>query len=186
MGAKTAALPLPAWVIGVYDSTGRATAMTASWTGVCCSMPPCVYFSARESRYTHGCVIARKAFTVNIPSQQQAAIVDYLGTTSGRKTDKLAAAGLTPVPSDLVDAPFIQEFPLIMECKLVNTLELGTHSMFIGEIMDVRCDENVLNADGNIDVAKLQPFIYSTVDGKYYAVTDVIGKGYELGKQIGS
>ncbi len=186
MGAKTAALPLPAWVIAVYDDSGRATAMTASWTGVCCSKPPCVYFSARESRYTYDCVTARKAFTVNIPSQHQVATVDYLGTASGRKTDKLAVAGLTPVPSDLVDAPFIQEFPLTMECKLVNTLELGTHSMFIGEIMDVKCDEDVLNADGNVDVAKLQPFVYSTVDSMYYTVTNVLGKGYELGRQIGS
>jgi len=186
LGAKTAALPLPAWVIAVYDDSGRATAMTASWTGVCCSQPPCVYFSARGSRYTHGCVVVRKAFTVNIPSQHQAATVDYLGTASGRKVDKLQVAGITAVPSGHVDAPFIQEFPLIMECKLVNTLELGTHSMFFGEIMDVKCDADVLNADGSVDVAKLQPFIYSTVDSKYYAVTDVLGKGYELGRQIGS
>lgn len=185
LGAKTAALPLPAWVIAVYDDSGRATAMTASWTGVCCSKPPCIYFSARESRYTHNCVTARKAFTVNIPSLQQAAIVDYLGIVSGRKTDKLAAAGITAVPSDHVDAPSIQEFLLVMECKLVNTVELGSHTMFIGEIMDVKCDEDVLNANGSVDVEKLQPFIYSTVDSKYYAVTDVLGKGYELGKQIG-
>lgn len=184
LGTKTAALPLPAWAIGCYDPAGRATAMTASWTGVCCSKPPCVYFSSRESRYTYECVMERKAFTVNIPSIDQAAIVDYLGTASGRKSDKFETAGITAVPSDLVDAPYIEEFPLIMECKLANTLELGSHTLFIGEIVDVKCSEDVLNADGGVDAAKIKPFIYSTVDGLYYAATDVLGRGYELGRDI--
>ena len=185
LGARTIALPLPAWVIAAYDEAGKPNAMTASWTGVCCSDPPCIYFSARESRYTYDCVKASGAFTVNIPGRAQAEITDYLGTVSGRELDKLQAAGLAVQPAEHVSAPCLVGFPLIIECRLINTIELGSHTMFIGEIADVKCDERMLGPDGKLDGAKVRPFIYSTGDSTYYAATAELGKGYKLGQSIG-
>jgi len=184
LGANTIALPLPAWVICSYDESGQPNAMTASWAGVCCSDPPLVYFSARKSRYTYACVMAHRAFTVNIPGAEHTAATDYLGTISGRKADKISAAGLTAEPAEQIDAPYLAEFPLVLVCKLVKTEPLGTHTMFIGEIADVLCEESLLDTDGNLDAAKLRPFIYSTADSTYYAVTDALGQGFKLGRHL--
>ena len=184
LGAKTIAFPLPAWVIAAYDATGRPNAMTASWTGICCSQPPCVYFSARESRYTHECVTARRAFTVNIPGRDLLEEIDYLGTASGRQEDKLTVAGLSAAPAEHVDAPYIEGFPLVMECRLIQDLTLGTHTMFIGEIVDAKCGEELLDASGKPDTARIRPFVYSPPDGSYFAVSDVLGRGYKVGKRL--
>jgi len=184
LGAATIALPLPAWVICTYDEQGKPNAMTASWTGVCCSVPPCAYFSARKSRYTHGSVIASGAFTINIPGVPQAPVTDYFGIASGRKVDKISAAGLTVVAAEHVKAPYLEEFPLILECRLVQQIELGSHTMFIGEIVDVKCEEALLATQGKIAGAALEPFIYSTGDSTYYAVGNALGGGYQLGSEF--
>ena len=107
--------------------------MTAAWAGICCSNPPCVAVSLQKSRYTYENIVEQKAFTLNIPSEVLVKVVDYLGITSGRKSDKFAVAGLTPVKSTLVNAPYIEEFPMILECKLLQTVEIGSHTQFIGE-----------------------------------------------------
>ena len=184
LGAATIALPLPAWVIGTYDADGRANVMTASWAGVCNSKPPSVYFAARHGRYTYDCVVATKAFTVMVPGVAQAAATDFFGIASGRKVDKLAKAGMTAHRAEHVDAPVVDEFPLVLECRLSHTIELGSHVMLIGEIMDVKCDEDKMSADGKIDAAKIATFTYCPGDSKYYAVGDAMGGGYELGRGL--
>lgn len=184
LGANTIALPLPVWVIGSYDQSGRANAMTAAWTGVCCSHPPCVYFAVRTSRYTYDCVTARQAFTVNIPGLEHTAATDYFGCVSGRDVDKLAVSGLAPRASKHVDAPCIAEFPLALECKVVQALELGSHVMFIGEIVNAQCDQELLSADGKLSLERIQPFIYNTADGFYYAVAGAVGRAYSLGRNM--
>src|SRR5512143_649892 len=99
--------------------------MTASWGGICCSQPPCVAVSLRKATCTHGNLLARKAFTISIPSEEYAKEADFFGLVSGRDTDKFAATNLTAVKSDLIDAPFVKEFPLVVECKLAHVFELG-------------------------------------------------------------
>jgi len=185
LGAKTIAAPLPAWVIGTYSPEGRPNAMTASWTGICNSIPPSVYFSVRETRYTWDCIQANPAFSVNIPGRGQAAVTDYLGIESGRSVDKLAKAGLTAVECGSVQAPYLAEFPLVLECSVVKTLELGSHIMVVGEIKDVLCDADLLDDKGKLDVEKLKPFSYCPGDGRYHGPGDVLGAGYALGKDIG-
>jgi flavin reductase (DIM6/NTAB) family NADH-FMN oxidoreductase RutF len=185
LGAVTAALPLPAWVIACYDAAGKPTAMTASWAGVCCSAPPLLYFSVRESRYTWECVQARRAFTINIPGADQARAVDYLGIASGRDGDKLAAAGIGVEKSSLVDAPILLGFPLVVECTLHQALPLGSHIMCIGEVRDAKCEEALLGPEGRLDAAKLAPFFFSPPDGSYYAAGDKLGRAYALGKGLG-
>jgi len=97
--------------------------------------------SLRKATYSYGNIVERKAFTVNIPSEKYVKEADYFGTVSGRDVDKFKESGLTSVKSELVDAPYIQEFPLVLECKLIRTIEIGLHTQFIGEIMDVKADE---------------------------------------------
>ena len=120
LGAKTLAQPCPVWVIGSYDAAGKPNVMTASWAAICCSQPPMVTVSLRKATYTYGSIMESKAFTVNIPSEEFVSAAAYFGSVSGRDVDKFAASGLTPVKSALVNAPYIKEFPLVLECKLVQ------------------------------------------------------------------
>ena len=125
IGAKTLIYPTPTWIVGSYDKQGKPNGMTAAWGGICCSDPPCVAVSLRKATYSYGSLIERKAFTVSVPSQGQVKEADYFGLVSGRETDKFAATGLTPVRSDLVDAPYVQECPLVLECKVLHVHRPG-------------------------------------------------------------
>jgi flavin reductase (DIM6/NTAB) family NADH-FMN oxidoreductase RutF len=184
MGAKTILYPTPVLVVGTYDADGKANAMTAAWGGVACSKPPCVSVSLRAATASHGNIMARKAFTISLPGEANAAQADYFGVVSGRDHDKFAELGLTAVRSELVDAPYIAEFPLVLECAVVAVHELGLHTQFIGEIRDVKVDESVLDGSGGIDLARLAPITYVMGAGGYYAVGDLVGKAYSIGKTL--
>ncbi|MFO7914713.1 MAG: flavin reductase family protein [Candidatus Krumholzibacteriales bacterium] len=186
LGAKTIAPPSPVWVIGSYDAGGKPNMMTASWVGVCCSDPPCVTVSLREATYTYGNIKHSGAYTVNIPSEELAPVAAFTGRVSGRDRDKFDATGLTPVRSELVDAPLVKEFPLTLECKVIKTIELGLHTMFIGEIMDVKADSSILNGKGTPDPSKLNSFIYSVGGWGFYRVGEHIGSVGNLAREIES
>jgi flavin reductase (DIM6/NTAB) family NADH-FMN oxidoreductase RutF len=109
--------------------------------------------------------------------------VDYVGTTSGRNVDKFVMTKLTPVRSDLVDAPYVKEFPLIIECKVIHTLEIGLHTQFIGEIMDVKAEESVLGEQGMADILKVKPLIFDMGQRAYYSIGERIGKAFSIGKK---
>ena len=130
--------------------------MTAAWGGIACSKPPCVSVSLRAATASHGNIMARKAFTISLPGEANAAQADYFGIYSGRDHDKFAELGLTAVRSELVDAPYIAEFPMVLECKVVAVHELGLHTQFIGEILDVKADEAVLTPEGGVDLEAAQ------------------------------
>jgi len=183
LGAKTLAQPAPAWVIGSYDAQGKPNIMTIAWGGICCSQPPCVTISLRKATYTYECVMKRKAYTVNIPSAALVKEADYVGTVSGRDIDKFAMTNLTPVRSELVDAPYIKEFPVVIECKVLHTLEIGLHTQFIGEIVDIKAEESVLDEQGMADILKVRPLIFDTNQGAYYNIGERIGKAFSIGKR---
>jgi flavin reductase (DIM6/NTAB) family NADH-FMN oxidoreductase RutF len=185
LGAKTLAQPTPVWVVGSYDAAGKANIMTAAWGGICCSKPPCVTVSVRTERHTYTAIMARKAFTVSVPSQRHVAEADYVGMISGVAADKFAVTGLTATRSDLVDAPYVEEFPLVIECRLLQTVDLGAHTQFIGEILDVKADADILDTDGNIDLARLLPLIYSPGSSKYFGVGPVVAQAFNAGKKYG-
>ncbi len=180
LGAKTLA-PAPVYIVGTYDENGRANAMAAAWAGICCSKPPCLAVSLREATYSYHNILDREAFTVNIPGEEQAAAADYFGLVSGRDTDKFAATGLTAAKSELVDAPYIGEFPLVLECALSGVHELGLHTLFVGEIRDVKAEESVLGEEGAIDLGRLRPVIYSPGDRMYYGLSRKIGPAFSIG-----
>ena len=182
LGASTYAPITPVWVVGTYDHEGRPNVMTAAWGGICCSKPPCVYISLRKATYTYGNLIERKAFTISFPSEAYAKETDYFGLVSGRDSDKFSAAKLTPVKSDLVDAPYVKEFPMILECKVIKVIEIGLHTEFIGEILDVKAHQNILDESRIPDVDKVKPLICSLANMSYRKIGEHIGKAFSIGK----
>lgn len=181
IGPRTIVFPTPAFVVAAYDKNGKANAMTVAWGGICCSNPPCVSVSLTKARYTYDCIVEQKAFTVNIASEDQVKAVDYFGIATGRKADKFSVTGLTPVKSDRVNAPVIKEFPLVLECRLLQSVEIGSHTQFIGEILDVKADEAVLNEAGMPDIEKVKPVCYGPEKGSYFAIGRKLGKAFAIG-----
>ncbi len=182
LGPRTLLYPTPVLVVGSYDADGRPNVMTAAWGGIACSKPPCVCVSLRAATASHGNIAARQAFTISLPSREQAAQADYFGLVSGRNVDKFGVTGLTPVKGEFVDAPYVAEFPLVVECAVVQVHELGLHTQFIGEIKDVKIDEGCLDAEGHIDIDKLDPIALALEAGGYFALGASLGPAFSIGK----
>jgi flavin reductase (DIM6/NTAB) family NADH-FMN oxidoreductase RutF len=182
LGARTLVYPTPTWVVGTYDKDGRPNGATVAWGGICCSRPPCVAVSLRKATYTHGSLSQRQAFTVNVPSEHQVREADYFGLASGRDVDKFAKTGLTPVRSELVDAPYIEEFPLILECRLKHEMEIGLHTQFVGVIIDVKADESTLGTDGLPDLDKILPIVFIPEKRMYYGIGACLGAAFKIGE----
>ena len=184
LGAKTMLYPTPVFVVGTYDSEGKPNVMTASWAGIACSVPPCVAVSLRKATYSYGCIVGQKAFTISLPSEDYVNEADYFGMVSGREVDKFAATGLTPVKSGLVNAPYVEEFPFIIECTLLHTFELGLHTQFIGEIMDVKVEESLLGEDKLPALEKIKPILFAPENRAYHGVGQYLGKAFSIGREI--
>ncbi len=181
LGAKTILFPTPVMLIGTYNPKGAPNIMTVAWGGICCSKPPCIAISLREATATYHNIKAREAFTVHIPHASQVREADYVGIYSGNDENKFEAICMTPDCSTLVDAPLVPDFPLVLECKLIHTLPIGLHTQFIGEILDVKVSESVLNEQGEIDIVKLDPMAYATVVRHYYRFGEKVGDAFSTG-----
>ena len=181
LGPQTLIFPTPVWCVGSYDKNGEPNVMTIAWGGICCSKPPCVTISLRKATYTYGNLIERKAYTLSVPSDKYVKEADYFGTVSGRMVNKFQETNLTPVKSELVDAPYVGEFPMVLECNLIHYYEIGLHTHFIGEIIDVKVNEDVFNQEGMPDIQKVSPIVYATKTQNYHLIGDPIGKAYEIG-----
>ena len=184
LGAKTILYPTPVLLVGTYDDEGKPNLMTVAWGGICCSVPPCVAVSLRKATYSYGNIISREAFTVNIPSASQVAEADYCGIETGRKADKFKKQRITEIKSDLVDAPYGEEFPVVLECKLLDTKEIGLHTQFIGEIMDVKVDPLIIGDNGKPDIIKIDPILFDTGGRNYFSLAKNVGKAFSIGKNI--
>jgi len=184
VGAKTLLFPTPVLMVGTYDQAGKPNLMNAAWGGICCSQPPSVCVSLRKATYSYACIIERKAFTVGIACEGKMVEADFCGIASGRDVDKFAVAGLTPVRSELVDAPYAAEFPVVLECRLLHVVEIGLHTQFIGEIVDVKADAEVFGDDGFIDIMRIKPLIYDTSHKGYHGVGPLLGKAFNIGKGL--
>jgi flavin reductase (DIM6/NTAB) family NADH-FMN oxidoreductase RutF len=144
-----------------------------------------VSVSIRKARHTYGSILDRRAFTLGIASVDHVRKVDYLGLASGAAEDKFAAAGLTPVRADLVDAPYVAEFPVALECRLLHATDLGAHTQFVGEVLDVKADESVLGPEGLPDIEKVRPFLYAPGQMAYYEAGSFLARAFAVGKGIG-
>ena len=184
LGPKVVAMPSPVWVVGSYDADDQPNIMTVSWGGISCSAPPCLTISLQKTRLTYTNIFQQKAFTVNIPSTKYIIETDYAGIASGKNEDKFLITGLTPVRSDVVNAPYVKEFPLAFECKLLHVVELGLHTQFIGQIFGIKADEEILDQNGVPVVSMVKPIISSASDRAYYAFGDCLGQAYYQGLKL--
>ena len=184
LGAKTLAFPTPVWLVGTYDKDGKANIMTAAWAAICCSSPPSLAVSLRKATYSYGNIVARQAFTINVPGESQVKEADYAGIVSGKKEDKFARTGFTAVKSELVDAPYVAECPLILECRVSHTLEIGLHTQCIGEILDVKADPEVLGEGGMPDIEKVKPIIFGPEIRTYHGIGRYLGQAFAVGKDL--
>jgi len=184
LGPSTAAFPTPTWVVATYDKNGRANAMTAAWGGVANSTPASIFVAIRPDRYTYENLLTKREFTICIPSEEYVREADYFGLESGRETNKIEASGLTAVKAEKVNAPYIAEFPMHLECKLADRMNLGSHFVIIGQIVDVKAREEILDHKDSIEIQKLKPIIYSPTDRNYYGVGEEIGTAFSIGKEF--
>jgi len=168
----TVLYPLPAVLVSC--GTGReANIITLAWVGTLCSEPPLVGIGVRPNRHSHGLIVEEGEFVVNLARAEQVKWVDYCGVVSGRDEDKWAACGLTPAAGSQVEVPLIAECPVNIECRLHQTVSLGTHDLFIGQVVAVQMDEDVLDERGHLDLDKASPFAF--LNGEYRQVGDVLG-----------
>jgi flavin reductase (DIM6/NTAB) family NADH-FMN oxidoreductase RutF len=182
---QTILLPSPVLIIGTYGSDGRPNIMNAAWGGIASSKPPCISVSLREATLTYHNIQQTEAFTVNIPSEKYVKEADFVGTVSGRALDKFKEAGLTPEKSKLVNAPIVHEFPYALECRLLKQIDLGMHTMFIGEIVGMVADSEVLSPNRLPDIEKVRPMLYgSSGSMAYYGIGDKLGKAFSVGKEL--
>ena len=180
-GAKTWLYPMPVLIVCAYDEGGKANCMNAAWGGICEENQ--IMICLDDGHKTTKNVVLSKAFTVGVGTKNTVIECDYVGIVSGNKVgDKIEKAGFTVTKSNFVNAPIINERPFVFECKLVS-YDVQT-CMLIGEIVNVSIDESVLNEKGKVDVDKLQPIIYDSVNHTYRVVGEVVGKAFSDGKKI--
>ena len=185
LGAKPLAFPAPVWCVGSYDKKGNPNVMTAAWAGICCSKPPCVTVSLRKATYSYGNIMDKNAFTVSIPSEAYVREADFFGIASGRDLDKFKISGLTPVRSNLVEAPYVGEFPMVLECRVIHTYEIGIHTQFVGEILDVKVDESTLNEEKCLpDIKKIRPIVFSPEIRTYHGLGSLVGNAFNPGMEL--
>jgi flavin reductase (DIM6/NTAB) family NADH-FMN oxidoreductase RutF len=182
---RTILLPSPVLIIGTYGPDGRPNVMNAAWGGIASSSPPCISISLREATLTHHNIRRTGAFTVNIPSERHVKEADFFGMVSGRECDKLMEAGFTSERSRLVNAPIVQELPYALECKLLRQVELGTHTMFIGEIVGIAADQEALNPDELPDIEKVRPMLWGSFGSMaYYGIGEKLGNAFSVGNEV--
>ena len=134
--------------------------ITLAWAGTVCSNPPMISISIRPSRYSHKLIISSKEFVINIPDEKMTAACDFCGTKSGRDFDKFKETNLTREKGLVIATPMIKECAVNIECRVKDIIHLGTHDLFIGEVLNVNADEKIIYSDGDIDYEKLEVVSY--------------------------
>jgi flavin reductase (DIM6/NTAB) family NADH-FMN oxidoreductase RutF len=169
---STALYPVPAVLVSC--GVERPNIITLAWVGTLCSDPPAVGIGVRPERYSHHLIEEGGEFVVNLPRADQVGVVDYCGQASGRHVDKWKACDLTPAPAQKVRPPLIAECPVALECRVLQQLTIGAHDLFVGEVVAVQADDDVLTSQGHIDYEKARPLAYA--GGYYWRVTDLLGR----------
>lgn len=174
--------PLPAVMVSVADKEQNYNIITVAWAGTICTNPPMLSISVRPERYSYRMIKETREFVVNITTESLAYATDYCGVRSGRDVDKFQEMKLTPVPGHKVKAPLIQESPVNIECKVKEILELGSHHMFLAEVVAVHADEAYMNESNQFELSKAKPLVYS--HGEYYGLGKRLGNfGYSVRKK---
>lgn len=167
--------PSPAALVTSRDTGGRANIITIAWTGIVCSDPPMLSISIRPSRYSHAVLKDTGEFVVNVPSADMVKKVDLCGIISGRDSDKFEKAGLTPAAALHVAPPLIAECPVNLECRTTEVVPLGVHDMFLAEILAVHVSEDCVDDTDRIDIMRVNPLAYISIDRTYRSMGDALG-----------
>ena len=165
--------PLPAVMVTCQRENEKPNIITVAWTGTICSDPAMVSVSIRKERFSHDIIRESGEFVINLTTEKLARATDYCGVRSGRDVDKFKETGLTPIPSKVVKAPSIEQSPVAIECRVVEIKELGSHDMFLGEVVHVSVDESLMDEKGTFHLNQANLMTYS--HGRYF------GLGKELG-----
>lgn len=166
--------PLPAVLVSCGATEDEYNLLTVAWTGTICSSPAMCYISVRPERYSYPIIKRTGEFVINLTTEALARATDWCGVKSGREEDKFSAMGLTAVPSAVVKAPTLAESPISIECKVKQVLPLGSHDMFIAEVVNVSVDERFIDPEsGKFDLQSAKLIAYS--HGEYYKLGEAIG-----------
>ncbi len=173
--------PLPAVLVSVADGEGKDNVLTIAWAGTICSDPPMVSISVRPERYSYAMIEKTGEFVINLTTEELTYATDYCGVKSGRDTDKWDKMHLTRQKADKVCAPMIAESPVNIECKVTEKHELGTHTMFMAEVVAVHVDDKYMDKTGRFCLNDAKPLVYS--HGRYLRTGEEIGSfGYSVRK----
>ncbi len=174
--------PVPAVLVSCGDRTGRTNIFTVAWTGNICTNPPMVYISVRPSRYSYELIEDSGEFVINLTTKALTKAADYCGVRSGRDEDKWKACGLTPEPAkELSFAPLIKESPVNIECRVKSHQDLGSHRMYIADVLNVHADEAFLDENGRFCLERASLIAYS--HGDYMSLGEKLGSfGYSVKK----
>lgn len=174
--------PLPAALVSCGDAE-RSNILTVAWTGTVCTNPPMCYISVRPERFSHALILEHMEFTINLTTQAMARATDWAGVRSGRDYDKWAETGLTPIPGVKVGCPYIAESPLSVECKVKEVMSLGSHDMFLAEVVNIIAEDSLIDpATGAFDLSAAGLISYS--HGGYYAQGERLGRfGFSVQKK---
>lgn len=173
--------PLPAVMVSMADENGKSNIITVGWTATICTNPPMLSISVRPERYSYDILKRTGEFVVNLTTEELAYATDYCGVRSGRDVDKFAEMKLTKEPATKISAPMIKESPVNIECKVRKIEELGSHHMFIADVLAVNVDEAYMNEKNKFELSKANPIVYS--HGEYFTVGRSLGTfGYSVKK----
>ena len=174
--------PLPAVMVSCAREGEKPNILTLAWVGTICSDPVMVSISVRPERYSYNIIKETKEFVINLTTEELARATDYCGVRSGKDVDKYKEMKLTPQPSQKIKAPGIAESPVNIECKVKEIVPLGSHHMFIAEVVGVNVDEDLLDEKGRLDLRKAKLLAYS--HGEYMSLGRKLGKfGYSVQKR---
>ncbi len=181
---QTLLIPVPVVMVSC-ELDGKPNIITLAWVGVVCSQPPMVGISIRPSRYSFDIIAESKEFGLNVISENLVGQADFCGSHSGREVDKFRELKLTPVKGEKIKAPLIGESPINLECQVRETVELGSHHLFIAEVVATYVDEECLDKEGNLDIAKIKPMVYCTGAHQYWGgLSKILGTyGYTAPKK---
>ncbi len=183
IGPRTVGFPTPVVLAGTADAEGRPNLVTLAWVGICCSEPPAIQISVRSNRYSHAAIVGRGAFSVCVPSKRYMDETDFCGIASGRSVDKFAATGLTVEPGPELGLPLVAEFPIGFECRLVHTFTVGSHDLFVGEVVSCMAEESVLDDRGRPAAERLDTLVYMPADG-YYDLGRRLASSFDVGRRF--
>lgn len=174
--------PLPAVLVTVRDKEGRDNMITIAWAGTACTNPPMLYISVRPERYSYKALRETGEFVVNLTTKDMAKAVDYCGVRSGKDVDKFKQTGLQKGEESKVNVSVIEDSPVNIECKVRELLELGSHHMFLADVVHVTVDDRYMDEKGTFHLERANPIVYS--HGTYFDIGNSLGTfGYSVRKK---